>query len=198
MRYILLLSLVALPSAAQAIGCGKGKEIAKKLFDKSRDVAEVAGCYYVQAAYGVPKALCSAATKTTRKVEKEMRNYWNRMVKNSWATIGPRALQIGKTEKGTLVGPLSRLFVSGRPVGPPTVKITVKRTGGKAKAEATICKTDSKGNLKALKTLTWPKGAGQQARSVTVKKAQGAILVVHVHAKTAARKFKYSVTAKKQ
>ena len=94
-------------SVATAQDCGKGRDILKKLQLAVEKVLDEVGCRYVQAQTGTPAVICKKGAKVIHTLEKkmnaELRKLWKNMVKNSWATIGPRDLQWNKTNNGTLV-----------------------------------------------------------------------------------------------
>jgi len=195
--------MVMAPSTANAQNCGKGREVLKQLQLVVEAIADEIGCSYIQAQIGVPKPLCKAGAKLTHKAEKalnkKLRQGWRKLAKNSWATIGPRELVWGKKEKGTLVGTLGRMFVSGTPVTKDKLKVTVNRTKGKGKARVVVCGISPKtGKVTRLAEHTFAKGKGKRKWSHTVKKAFGMNVMVQIDGKSAAKKFAYTVKATPQ
>ena len=193
-------TLFALPTGALAQDCGKGREVLKSLQLMVEKVADEVGCTYVQAQTGVPKPLCKAGAKVTHKMEKllneKLRDGWRKLAKNSWATIGPRELEWGKKETGTLRGTFARMFVSEKPVTEDQLQVVVKKTEGKGKARVAICGISPKtGKVKKLATHTFGRGDDKETWKHTVKDAFGMNIMVHIDGKTVARKFAYSVKA---
>ncbi|HIN86903.1 MAG TPA: hypothetical protein EYN06_10505 [Myxococcales bacterium] len=187
-------------SIASAQDCGKGREILKKLQGAVEKVLDEVGCHYIQAQTGTPAVVCKKGAKVIHKLEKKMnaalRKLWKKMVKNSWATIGPRDLQWDKTNSGTLVGLGGRMFVAQTPSHEQTITIKIKKYDGRAKAGVAICVRDLVDKkFKILKKHSFKKGSQKASFKYTIKNAVGKIIMVHLKGKSLAKKFKYLLMA---
>jgi hypothetical protein len=188
-------------TTASAQDCGKGRKILKEVQGAVEKVADEVGCSYLNAQVGVPKPVCKQGAKVVHKLEKKlnaaMRKFWRKMVKGSWATIGPRKLVYGKKEKGTLLAVGGRMFIASRPTGKESVTVTVKKTDGRGKAGVAVCVQDlGDKSFKVVKKHMFKKGKKKGTFKYTVKNAFGKIVMVHMKGKSVAKKFKYTVVAK--
>ena len=186
---------------ANAQDCGKARKILKDIHNVSKQIAHEAGCLYVKAQAGVPTPLCKTALKMNDKFKSLKRKIalkaWNKAVKNSWATIGPRELSFKKRQKGKLVSLGGRMFVTKSATAADEVKITVQKTGKSGKAGVAICVTNPKtGQMKVIKKHTFKKSKKKSTWTYTVKRAAGRAIMVHLKGKSAGRGFPYSVSAK--
>ncbi|MCB0699611.1 MAG: hypothetical protein H6551_11540 [Chitinophagales bacterium] len=115
---------------------------------------------------------------------------------NGWGKIGPRSLALPGSANGTLQGLGDRTFITV-PCNKNSVTITVKKTGGQAKAEVTICSynTSGKGG-KNLHVYSFKPGPGNASKSFKVDGVNGKMISVRMNGQTATKKFEYSISAK--
>lgn len=168
------LGTVAMPSEAHAGTCGSVASVTSDLFGKYNSLAS-----------NLPYA---------DKID-QMIKFWNSMAGNSWAKIGPRRLDFGKTLNGTVTGPTSRVFIAAAPSDKKHVDIVLKKLDGKAKTSITVCKVDANGNQQKAWDFTVENGKGTKTFSKTIKGAEGKIITVHIKGHSATNSFKYSVKA---
>ena len=196
--FLISFSLIV-PAVAQ--DCGKGREILKDIQAQAQKVADEVGCTYVMAQTGVPKPVCKLGTAIVRVLDKKlkttMRLFFRKMVKNSWATYGPRELEMGKKLSGTLVSPATRMFIATQPTHKETLEIKVEKKDGKSKAGVAVCIQDMRTQkFKMLKRHTFDKGSKNSTFRYTLKDAFGKIVMVHFKSHTLLKKFKYQLMAK--
>jgi len=99
---------------------------------------------------------CVASTTAAGQIPDRMLGFWNGMVgKDSWATIGPRELEFGKTHNGNLVAPGDRKFVSIQPViGRNSTSLGLQELDGRARVNARICTVTLHNRYTRLASLT--------------------------------------------
>jgi len=133
----------------------------------------------------------------TLKIVPDMVHWWNNANHNSWATIGPRKLELNRPERGRLVSHTGRLFISPYPILSDTVTLNIKKLGGKAKTHVTICshapgdRNWREGSVifdsgKRNKGANWP---------LTIRNVKGKYIAVHLTSKSMVNTFQYQVSA---
>ena len=136
------------------------------------------------------------AEKCLQDVEKfaedvdKMKKLWNDG-DNGQTKIGSRGLAHGTTETGNVK--TERQFV-GQPVVNDTYKLTIKRTGGKAKNDMTIklCMVDENGNDARYKSVKVNKKKTKQ--TITIDNAAGLIPLIYLNnQKWGANGHKYTI-----
>ena len=181
--------------------CGKAREVLKKIQSVGKKIATEIGCTYVNVQTGVPKPLCKVGMKVydkaKSKARKMARESFRKLVKNSWATFGPRELELGKTQKGTLVSLGERMFVLPELAPYDEIQFELKKTDGKGKAGISICVMKEGSNkYKRVNHHIFKKGAKKGAHKYRLKKALGSAVMVHLKGKSATKKFKYKLKTK--
>lgn len=138
----------------------------------------------------------ASAIKAIKMIDEGIK-IWNKLSGNkSWAKIGPRRLDFGEWNTGTLIGPTERMFLSGIPAVNP-VKVDFHKLDHEGKVKVVICKKPQKGKAKAVKTFTVEAGAKNgKVKSVIIDDAKGHVISVVLHGKSVAKKLKYKVRAK--
>jgi hypothetical protein len=200
---MLVLHLTAIPTA-QAETCKSPGQIFGDTYKKWGEVMIVAGCVTAEtlATGGLTLPLTLQCIKKVDKYAKaaeDMVKFFNVMANNSWATIGPRRIEYGNTQTGTLVSTISRVFISPAPVDKDSLTFKVKKLEGKAKVTVVICKVDHKGDMTKLSEFEFDKGednAGQEI-SRTVSGVQGYMVQVRLDADSVAKEFKYNLRVTK-
>lgn len=71
--------------------------------------------------------------------------WWNQMTKGTWAQLGPRNFELGARNKGTLVAPGDRTWISTMPSQKDSLDVTLKKNDGKGYAVVAICVADEGG-----------------------------------------------------
>jgi len=191
--------LFSQPSEAQAAPCGSSTAtVAADTWDKFGVYAIAAGCAVGTAVAQMDFSQCYASGKTYSALVSSMVTWWNQMAGNSWAKIGPRALEVdGKILSGTVVLGTERVFCTPGPVDTSDIKIRVTKDGGKAKTDVEICKMAKNGSSTEEFDYTWAKGKDNigDTESRTVKSAKDKILCVRLNNKSTAKKFSYKISA---
>src|SRR3978361_2096932 len=96
-----------------------------------------------------------------------MITFFNAVANNKWATLGPRRLEYGTNQQGTLVSTGGRLFISPAPLDKNSVTIRIKKLDGKAEASVVICKIDYSGNVTKLEEFTFADGDDNVGQVIT-------------------------------
>ena len=125
-----------------------------------------------------------------------LRNYWNWIVNNSGATIGPRRLEIdGGNETGTIMGQTKSTFVT-----PPSfedkVTITINKYDGKAETGVAICTHAQDGTSNTVSTYTFPNGNDAKVKTFVINNARGKIISVAMKNNSVGNKFIYRINGK--
>lgn len=91
---------------------------------------------------------CIATTTAASQLPDKIVGFWNSITgSDTWATIGPRKLLVGRTQSGNLVAPFDRKFVTPAPVrlagseydGTRPLTLTLKELDGRARVTARVC-----------------------------------------------------------
>jgi hypothetical protein len=195
--------LNAMP-VAKAETCKSAGQIFGDVYKKWGIEMVAAGCITAEAlttgGLTLPLTLqCIKKVEKYAKATEEMVKFFNVMANNSWATIGPRRIEFGNNQTGTLVSTLSRVFISPAPVDTDSVTFKVKKLDGKAKVTVVICKVDHKGNATKLTEFEFDKGEDNTGQEVSrrVSGVQGYIIQVRLDADSVAKEFKYNLRVTK-
>lgn len=185
-------------SPARAASCDSATKVVSDIWSQYDVVVKAAGCAVVIVASNgsVQPNVCLDAADKAAKVAEDMVAYWNRMANNSWATIGPRELEMGKTLKGKLVSTGGRVFVSTQPLDEDRVDLKIEKTDGKAKTSVTVCK-DYRGSKTKLWDFTIENGKQLGTWNRTLTGMKGRVLTVHLDAKSVANTMSYELRATK-
>jgi len=224
-KSLLIFALIII-SATTAFSAVHTKSIAKTKApvtekcdtDKCRSAAQVFGDVYekwgaVIIATGCVAAVnvgtggvAMAATLTCIKNAKKyaeaaeaMVSFFNAAMNNNRWTIGPRRIDWGNAQTGTVVSTFSRVFISAAPVDKDSFTVKVKKTDGKAQADIIICKVDDKGNFVKLAQFEFAEGDENIGQEITktVSGVKGHLVQVRIDADSAIKKFEYKLTVTK-
>lgn len=91
----------------------------------------------------------------------KLKNVWNRFMSNadaSWATWGPRGAG-PEPETGTIVGGFKRTFFAAG-INEGTSTVVVRKTGGQARAEITVCRLARNGQVATAERYNYASGSG--------------------------------------
>lgn len=201
-----------IPTHAQADDCESGAQMATAIWKNWGDEIKKGGCatgVAVSAALtgGVtaPAAAemyleCYATVTAYEEVAKKAITKWNDLVGNTWASLGPRALEANTKLSGTLVSTGGRVFISPAPLpaNVDEVELSLKKTGGKGKTSVTICKVSANGKASQLWSFTIEAGDDNDGKtwSRSLKNLDGYVLSVHLDCKSVTKKLEYELTAK--
>lgn len=122
---------------------------------------------------------------------------WNKLAGDkSWAKIGPRRMDYGEWNTGTLFGPSERLFISGIPAVNP-VQLDFHKLDHDGEVTVVVCKVPEKGKAEELRTFTVNKKTKKGlVKSFTLNKVKGHLVTVALHGKSVSNKLKYKVRVK--
>lgn len=184
-------AIVALtPAAAEASegSCATVADVSAKVWNKTPGV--------VKDAIASSGPFGATAMKAAKLIEEGVK-IWNKLASDkSWAKIGPRRMDFGEWNTGTLIGPTERMFISGIPAVNP-VKIDFHKLDHDGKVKVVICRVPEKGKARAIKSFTVQPGAPTgKVKSFTIDDAKGDIITVVLHGKSVAKKLQYKVRAK--
>jgi hypothetical protein len=188
---LLALTLALAPSEARAADDGSCTTVAST---SSKVWAETPKL--VKDAIASSGPFGSTAMNAAKLIDKGIR-IWNKLASDkSWAKIGPRRMDFGEWNKGTLIGPTERVFISGIPAVNP-VEVAFHKTGSKGKVKVVVCKVPEKGKAKVVKSFTvWPNDKEGLIKKVSIPNAKGHIITVVLHGKSLGKQLEYKVRAK--
>ncbi len=134
------------------------------------------------------------ASKYAAAVEK-MVKYFNENAGNSRWKIGPRRIDWGAVQTGTVISTASRVFISAAPIDKDSVTVKVKKVDGRAQADIIICKVDEKGTLVKLAQVEFAEGDDNIGQEITktVTGVKGHLVQVRIDADSVVKKFEYQV-----
>jgi hypothetical protein len=181
--------------------CGSFYSVASSIWDEWGPVVQQAAALTVSTATGemVPYPVIMASAKLQREIKKKMISFWNKQANNTWATIGPRRLDLNTKHEGKLIGTSGRLFITLHPLIEDKITVHVTKRDGKAKTSVTVCKIGK--NKKGVKVWDFKFASGKDNIGKQLKKTltgvQGYLLSIHLDAKSVANTFSYSLRAQK-
>jgi hypothetical protein len=187
--FAVVVTLLAIPTVHA--GAGDCEPASKAISDILKKWTEECG----KELGGAPDSKkCLAADKFNKLVPKL--NAW---AANGWATIGPRTIEFGNSQTGTLLMPANRTFLSTTPLEKDSATITVNKKEGKGGATVMICKIDSNGSYTKLKELDFDPDKSTASQTATVSGLQNFILQVYIdgHGGGVGREFKYDLRVTK-
>ncbi|WP_026231848.1 hypothetical protein [Neolewinella persica] len=177
-----------------AQSCKSAPSIVSDLNGKIASVLTAQGCT-ISSPGSFNKCMNNAAMYGTLKTE--MNSYYNSRSR-SWATIGPRRLDFGSYDEGTIVSTGGRMYISAVPSNKNTLTIDIKELDGKGKVSYVVCKVDRNGRYTNLKTgwineINSQKSNKRETRSHTLTNVQGYLITVHFDGKSVGNTFQYKV-----
>lgn len=182
----LLLVVIATVTFATAQPCNQARDLADKLIEVLQTE---------QTKRTSKKKLKKLSASETVRIVKEK---WNIIAGNSPARMGARKMFLdNSTVKGTVIGRTQRTFIS-----PPSrdrkIKITLEKTGGKAKTEIYVCvHSSSSPNAEQRKAYVFENSEGTSTKTFTLNNVLGKMVSVIVRGKSVGNTFKYKMKAKK-
>lgn len=197
-------SVTSLKEKCRDDKCRSAAQIFSDVYDKWGAVIIATGC--VAAVNAGSGGVAMAATlnciknaqKYSEAVEK-MVKFFNENAGNSRWKIGPRRIEWGTAQTGSVVSTLSRVFISAAPVDKDSITVKVKKVDGRAQADIIICKVDEKGNFVKLAQVEFAEGNDNigQVITKTVTGVKGHLVQVRIDADSAVKKFEYQLTVSK-
>ncbi|MBB3184401.1 hypothetical protein FHR95_001962 [Halomonas fontilapidosi] len=109
------------PATATAAPCDSAATVVSDLWSEHEDIVKQTG------------------PGDKAEIVDKMINRWNDLAGNSWAKIGPRMLEFGSTQKGTIRSKGTRVFVSPHPVY-GEIDLTIEKVGMRGKTYVEACK----------------------------------------------------------
>jgi hypothetical protein len=145
----LLPYLLATPVYAQ--GCSSVADMAADAWHEYGDAARKIGCASVGAGTAIasggvalPAAIqqyskCVRSTKEAKELTEDMIGFYNeKLGKEGWGELGPRAYQLGEPAEGTIPSKGQRTFVSA-PLEIHKTNLKIKKLAGRGKTDVTVC-----------------------------------------------------------
>jgi hypothetical protein len=200
----ILFLLFALPTTAiPQDKCRSAAQVFGDVYEKWGAVAIATGCVVGvnvgTGGIGMPATLqCIKNAQKYAEAAEQMVKFFNIAADNGRWTIGPRRIEWGKPQTGTVVSTFSRVFISAAPVDKDSITVKVKKLDGKAETDVIICKVDEKGNFVKLAQFQFDKndGAGEEITK-TVSGVKGHLVQVRIDADSVVNKFEYRLTVSK-
>jgi len=121
---------------------------------------------------------------------------FNALADNGQATLGPRRIEFGQNQLGTLVGPSNRTFVSVYPMDKNSVTFKVKKLEFDGKVEVVICKIDADSKMTNLAVFNFTGDEKDGTEIVkTVTGVENQLVQIRLNGQSAAKRFKYQFSA---
>jgi hypothetical protein len=190
---------LAAPARAEAACGSSAATVAADVWEEFHDEALYVGCAVGAVLASADFSDCYDTAVTYNDIFTSMVDWWNDMVNNSWATIGPRQLQWSGIMNGTLQLGGGRVFCSAAPSDKENVEITIEKLDGKAETEIEICKMRKDGSSVTTHTFTFANGNDNigTVKTRTVTAAKDDVICVHLNNKSVTNSFQYSLDADK-
>lgn len=188
----------------RAENCRSAAQVTGDIYKKWGEVIIAAGCVTgVTVSTGgvaLPVTLkcIEKAEKYAESVEK-MVSWFNTMANNGRWTIGPRRIEFGNTQTGSLVSTASRVFISAAPLDKDSVTFKVKKLDGRAKTQIIICKVTEKGDFINLYEGEFDKGNDNVGQEITktITGVKGQLIQIRIDADSVVKKFEYQLRVTK-
>ncbi|MGH1342893.1 MAG: hypothetical protein ACRBN8_15125 [Nannocystales bacterium] len=181
--------VLATPSQAHAAdSCKTAADVSSKVWKETPGV--------VKTAIAKSGPFGATAIQALKLIDEGVK-IWNKLSGDkSWKTIGPRRIDFEKWNKGTLLGPTERMFISGIPAVNP-VEIDFHKLDHGGKVKVVVCKVPNKGKAVAVKSFeVAPDARKGKIKTVRIDDAKGHIITVVLHGKSVTNKLKYKVRAR--
>jgi len=200
---ILTLHITSVPTA-RAETCRSAAQVTGDIYKKWGEVIIATGCVtgvtISSGGVALPATIncINKADKYAEAVE-DMVKWFNVMANNGRWTIGPRRIEFGNTQTGSLVSTASRVFIAPAPVDKDSVTFKVKKLDGKAKAQIIICKVTEKGEFINLYEGEFDKGDDNTGQEITktVTGVKGYLVQIRIDADSVIKKFEYQLRVTK-
>lgn len=208
MKHKILLSLLVIfalnSTAFPKDNCQSAAQVFSDIYEKWGAVIIATGCVVgVNAGTGgvaMPATLqCITNANKYAEATEEMVKFFNSGANNGRWTIGPRRIEWGKIQTGSVISTASRVFISPAPVDKDSITVKVKKVDGKAQADIIICKVDEKGKFTKLAQIEFAEGDNNTGQEITktVSGVKGHLVQVRIDADSVIRKFEYELKVTK-
>lgn len=194
-RLLLGGSMMLYASSANATGCeSAASRIGSDIGKQMATILAAAGCAAVSGDW----AACYKESAKWADIADEAATYWNGMAEGTSWQVGPRPIELGAWEGGTIVGTTGRVFISTTTLPSSSCQVTIKELGGKGKTGIAICKVESDGDMTQLKDITFNDSNADQkdkseSKTYTLTGVKGCVLQIHLDGKSVANTFEYKV-----
>ena len=173
------------------VGC-----VVKAVSETAPATAATAGASLVATA--ALSAKCIKNSEKYKQAAEEMVRAFNALADNGQATLGPRRIEFGSNQFGTLIGPSNRTFVSVYPMDKDSVTFRVKKLEGESKVEVVICKIDADNKMTNLAVFNFTGDEKDGTEIVkTVSGVENNLVQIRLNGQSAVKRFKYQFTAAK-
>lgn len=184
--------------------CRSAAQVFGDVYKKWGEVAIATGCV-VGVNVGTGGIAMPLTLECIRKADKyaeaveDMVKFFNNAADNGRWTVGPRRIEWGKAQTGSVVSTFSRVFISAAPVDKDSITVKVKKIAGKAQADVIICKVDEKGNFIKLAQVEFDRGNDNESEEITktVSGVKGHLVQIRIDADSVVSKFEYKMTVSK-
>lgn len=120
--------------------------------------------------------------------------WWNKMVGNNWATLGPRQLPYNARTPGTIINPGVRTFVSMAPAAGKG-KVEIKIWDGSAGVDVSYCALKSDGTIEFLGIDRVSSGQSPPIKDLTEQQIGGRFVIVKLDGTGGAgKRYQYNIT----
>jgi hypothetical protein len=188
---------------AEAQNCQSLLQVVGKVWKKWGEVIIATGCVagttIATGGIGIGASLeCVRNADKYKKATEKMLTLFNDLADNGPATIGPRRIEFGRTQSGTVLGPGDRTYVSVYPMDKDRVTIKLKKLDGLCRTEVIICKIDANEKVTNLAVFEFDKDDpdGKEITK-TLTGVQNHLIQVRINGITLTRKFQYQFLATK-
>lgn len=182
---------------AKAGSCDSLASGTARIWKDWAEVVKTAGCVVATVASEgtIPLPKCVQEANKYDQALQDMIKKWNSSAQNGSGKIGPRMLDIGDSQKGTLVGTFGRVFISAAPLKADEIEIELTKTDGRSKTEVTVCTEDPQRNRKKEWTFTVENGKDNIGKTFrkTIKGVSNHIVMIHLDGRSVADKFSYKL-----
>lgn len=174
-----------LSGTAHAGSCQDAGELATKLVEAANKLCTQSGGRFKNCD---AKKLGTAVNEVDYWVK-----WWNSTVGNTAAKLGPRSLAYNATDKGTILNPGVRTWISLEPSA-GRAKLQIKALGGKAGMEVSYCAVNADGRIDFLGTDTAGGGQSPPLRELSEDQVGGKFIIVKMDGTGGAlKKYEYEI-----
>jgi hypothetical protein len=209
-RVFVILLLASSAPIASAQNCRSAGQVVGDIWNKWGETIIKVGCVTKAvvetagtggASLPASVALSAQCIKNASKYKvaiESMVTVFNALADNGPATIGPRRIEFGNRQNGTLLGRVDRTFISVYPMDKSSVTFKLKKLDGEGSIQAVICKVDSDGKYTNLATINFDeKDANGKEIVKTVSGVDNHLVQIRLDGQTALRKFQYELLVTK-
>jgi len=203
----LLAGLTVTFTASANAKCKSAPQMASDLWDAYGEEVKKIGCIGHPLGVMLPEEAmhiirsCVIDVGKHERIAKTVIKGWNDWVDNSWATLGPRTIQPGKSRGGTLRLGAERYFLTPGPLPVDAVQVEVEKLKFRARTDVTVCAFPPPGPRhgvegKEVWSFRIGKGTSNKGRvwSRRLEGVKGKVLAIHLNSRAAGKALKYRVS----